>query len=213
VPNDTIEWYNTAHEGFMLQADPEFYKSVADLVEGLYLDISCGLGITLKFHKGVGCDFSRKSITFGRKFAQKSLFVICDAQYLPFRSEVFNTVSCLGSLEHYPNHELALSEAFRVLRKKGKLLLSVTNRCRWTSIFRLFSRGFRQPVEKPLNISETMKLLIDTGFNISKVFNPSQFDFRTYCSLPHFFGHFLNKIDKIMPTSSAIEPFYISKKI
>jgi len=205
----TIQWYNNAHEELLLQAKPEFYKTVANLATGLHLDISCGLGFSLRLREGVGCDFSRKSVTLAKQMAPKSFFVVCDAQHLPFKSNSFDTVSCLGSLEHYPDYVCALKEARRVLQTHGRFLISITNKNRWTGIFRFFFRGLRQPIEKPLSVSDALRILRESGFSITKITNPHQFDFLNYCNLPRFISVFLNKVDRIMPLSSAIEPFYI----
>ena len=143
----------------------------------------------------------------------KSLFVICDAQYLPFKSEIFDTISCLGSLEHYLDPFLALIEARRTLRKNGRYLVSVTNRRRWTGLFRFLSGSFKQPIEKPLDLSETTKLLNNSNLFVIKIVKEHQFDFTNYIALPRVFGLLLNKIDRIMPLSSNIEPLYITRKI
>ncbi len=210
--NKTVQWYNDAYEEMLLQAKPEWYKAVSDLVEGLYLDVSCGLGLCLRFADGVGCDFSKKSVSLARRIAKDSCFVVCDAQHLAFRSNSFETVSCLGSLEHYPDYISALKEARRILKGNGLLLVSITNKNRWTSIFRFLFRGLRQPIEKPLTVSNSLKILQGTSFSITKITNPHQFDFLNYCNLPKFISRFLNYIDRIMPSSSAIEPLYICRK-
>jgi MPBQ/MSBQ methyltransferase len=51
-----------------------------------------------------------------------------DAQFLPFRSTLFDSVVCCGSVLNYvPDFELAVSEFARVLRPSGKLILGIDN--------------------------------------------------------------------------------------
>jgi ubiquinone/menaquinone biosynthesis C-methylase UbiE len=212
MTDKAVEWYDKVHGELLLQAKPEFYEYIANLSEGLYLDISCGLALTLRYCEGVGCDFSKKPISLTRRMGNQGLFIVCDAQHLPFKPETFDTISCLGSLEHYPEPILAIREVQRILRKDGKYLVSVTNSNRWTVLFRFLSRGFRQPVEKHLNVSETIELLNNSQLTVTKIVKVHQFDFRAYSSLPDSIGLFLNVIDKILPITSNIEPLYICKK-
>lgn len=51
--------------------------------------------------------------------------VLCLATALPFADNTFDTVLCTNVLEHVENAELAVSEAFRVLRPGGHMLVSV----------------------------------------------------------------------------------------
>lgn len=166
----------------------------------------------MTYREGVGCDFSRTSIALARKAARTSHFVVCDSRYLPFKSNTFETVSCLGSLEHYSDPGRALNEARRVTRRNGKFLVSITNKNRWTSIFRFIIGGPQQPLEKPLSVSEASEILGRARFSITRVTNPHQFDFRHYASLPKFICMFLNKVDEFAPVSSAIEPLYLCQK-
>jgi len=52
---------------------------------------------------------------------------VCEAGYLPFRNGVFDLVSYIETLEHLPNPVLALLEARRVLREKGKVYIQTVH--------------------------------------------------------------------------------------
>jgi len=54
-------------------------------------------------------------------------FVCGDATRLEFESRSFDAVTMFDVLEHIPNHERAVSEALRVLRPGGYLLISTPN--------------------------------------------------------------------------------------
>lgn len=54
-------------------------------------------------------------------------FVVGDATDLPFENEDFDAVTMFDLLEHVPDHERAVSEALRVLRPGGHLLISSPN--------------------------------------------------------------------------------------
>ena len=54
-------------------------------------------------------------------------FVCGDATDLPFPDSSFDTVTMFDLLEHVPDHQKAVTEALRVLRPKGYLLISTPN--------------------------------------------------------------------------------------
>ena len=59
---------------------------------------------------------------------QKQVSFICgDATNLPFENQSFDAVTMFDVLEHIPDHEKAASEALRVLRPGGFILISTPN--------------------------------------------------------------------------------------
>lgn len=53
-------------------------------------------------------------------------FVCCDAEFLPFRSASFKTVHMRSVIDHFLSPELALNEAYRVLKTDGALIVGLT---------------------------------------------------------------------------------------
>ena len=59
---------------------------------------------------------------------QKQVNFVCgDATELPFETKSFDAVTMFDVLEHIPDHKKAVSEALRVLRSDGFLLISTPN--------------------------------------------------------------------------------------
>ena len=92
------------------------------------LDLGCGAGKSL-VHLGVdesetiiGCDIGPLQAA-ARNFASRQ-FVQAAGEALPFRSESFDSVLCMLSLP-YMSIPVALKEAHRILRPKGKLFVSI----------------------------------------------------------------------------------------
>jgi SAM-dependent methyltransferase len=52
-------------------------------------------------------------------------FVCCDAEFLPFRSGAFDTVHMRSVIDHFLSPELALNEAYRVLKADGTLIVGL----------------------------------------------------------------------------------------
>lgn len=53
-------------------------------------------------------------------------FVCCDAEFLPFKSSSFQTVHMRSVIDHFLSPELALNEAYRVLKTDGALIVGLT---------------------------------------------------------------------------------------
>ena len=95
------------------------------------LDVACGNGVFTRklIKKGckvVGIDISAEAITRARMITENGCeLVIGNAESLPFRSNSFDKVISLCSLEHFENDEKSLSEIYRVLKNGGIVVLTV----------------------------------------------------------------------------------------
>lgn len=82
-------------------------------------------------------------------------FIGCDAEFLPFKSAFFQTVHLRSVIDHFLSPELALNEAYRVLRADGALIVG------------LFVQGGKQgkPEIKSLAKNILRKALVAAGMN------------------------------------------------
>jgi alkylated DNA repair protein alkB family protein 8 len=96
-------------------------------------DIGCGNGRFFKFiskHKKVsytGVDFSRKLLKEA-KHLNKAKFIYGNILKIPLKNNSQNVAACIAVLHHIPTAKLqekAVKELKRILKKKGKLLLTV----------------------------------------------------------------------------------------
>lgn len=91
------------------------------------LDVACGTGEWLKAAMRCGAvisgiDLSEKAIEFCRADNPAGTFFSQSADRLPFEAGQFDWVSCLGSLEHFPEKSRSLVEMARVLKTGGTCL-------------------------------------------------------------------------------------------
>ena len=81
--------------------------------------------------RSVGVDISSEGIKKARFFAKNEGescdFIVCSADKLPFKNDVFSKVSCIAVLEHIPNDKAAIKEISRVTKGGGKIFITVPN--------------------------------------------------------------------------------------
>lgn len=113
------------------------YRKLASRIgieEGQHvLDVACGAGNWLLACSELGAtphgiDLSEKAVDICRSTMPNGEFHSGPAESLPFEDNKFDSVSCLGSLEHFVNPERALKEMVRVAKDKAKFILLVPNK-------------------------------------------------------------------------------------
>lgn len=109
-----------------------FLEHVQNFRPTLHLDIGAGLGYnTLIFAENaneilaVDLQIPKNNVLKDKKNVS---VLVADGQFLPFKEEVFDLVSWFSVIEHIAKQELALREALRVLKLKGKLIIQVPNK-------------------------------------------------------------------------------------
>ena len=93
--------------------------------------------------------------------------ILLNAEKIPFKDNEFDQVVILDVLEHIKSHEKALNEISRVLKKDGRLIISVPNNT-WLS--------FLNPIryaqhERHYSISMITSMLEKSGFKTERLFS------------------------------------------
>jgi ubiquinone/menaquinone biosynthesis C-methylase UbiE len=142
------------------------YRPVQDAVmrelrrsaAGRVLDVGCGTGLLtsriaerLAPPATIGCDFSGGMLRQAARHAPSIPWVRGNALRLPFRDASFGAVVSTEAFHWFPDQEAALSEFFRVLEPKGRLLIALINpAAEWmTRAGRLGSRLLGEPANWP----------------------------------------------------------------
>lgn len=98
------------------------------------LDIACGMGelslrIAKKSGQVYGIDMSEDAVRFARWHSERAKipcqFKVGDAEWLPYPDGYFDKIICSSSLEHFEDDNRALKEMRRVLKEKGRAVLTV----------------------------------------------------------------------------------------
>jgi len=107
-----------------------FIKKIRKLVKMQHpksiLDIGCADGyITNIFsqytEKIIGSDLEASEISKAKKNYPKIPFRVIDATKIPFKSDSFDMVTAIETLEHIPNPDVAISELHRVTKRVAVL--------------------------------------------------------------------------------------------
>ena len=126
--------YESGHAGIYEICKDDYPQMFEELQREPFedvLDVGCGTGAVLELLNGeypnkrlVGLDLTPGMIDVARaKQLDNVRFVVGDAEALPFGSQSFDAVLCSNSFHHYPHPEKFFSEAARVLRPGGRLIL------------------------------------------------------------------------------------------
>lgn len=123
---ETTHWWHVAKRRLVqgrLSKDWPVTKKVK------LLDAGCGTGAMLfelkdKFDV-FGADVSAESLSFCRNRKLANLRLVDFERKLPYKNNAFSVIVCLDVLEHVENDRQLLDEFHRILKKGGRLYLTV----------------------------------------------------------------------------------------
>lgn len=92
---------------------------------GLILDIGCGNGEKIDYLMEIDTTENVIGIDIQKDILKCKQYRVCgDAQYLPFKSNTFDSIICSEVLEHMPCPEICIKEIRRILKKSGSVFFS-----------------------------------------------------------------------------------------
>ena len=139
------------------------------------LEIGCGSGNLLKninCDNISGLDISPLMIEECKKIMPKSKFVTGDAENLPFKDNSFDKVIISEVLYYLPDLNKAISEAFRVLKKDGLLLITSLNK-KYNfvqTLVKVFRIGVHDNISRSyISLKNLNIILLEKGFKIEEI--------------------------------------------
>lgn len=139
-PQGTKEFFEYHNQLRRKEEPMEFQKEVYEFEKWAgksMLDIGCGIGYVVALYasngvKVTGVDIAPKSIELTQKrldhFNLQANLSVCNAEKLNFKNDTFDLVTSYGVLHHTPNTQVAIDEAFRVLKPGGKAIMMFYNK-------------------------------------------------------------------------------------
>lgn len=119
--------------------NPTMFELLGDIRGKRILDLGCGEGynsriMARKGAKVTGVDFSKKMIDFATQQEEKAKlsieYHVLDASNLHiFKDNIFDIEACFMALQDIENHQDAIKEAYRVLKKRGRFVFAIPHPC------------------------------------------------------------------------------------
>jgi len=143
------------------------------------LDAGCGRGefaIGTLSKKGYvfGVDFSEKFISNAKREAEKRgikncHFIVSALEKLPFKDDEFNEIHCYNVLEHVDDEKKSICELKRVLKKNGRIYISVPHKKSESFLKRLDKKYFSENMHKRIfDHKYLVQYLIKNDFTVLK---------------------------------------------
>lgn len=139
VTQETVRvWFDDVYatRGLEYLRPPEAYPIFVHLLgarpgEAL-LDVACGPGLLLRAAseyglRAYGVDLSSVALTIRRTVAPDARALVGNAEQLPYASESFDHITCIGSLERMLDRNRVLREMHRVAKPGARFCLMVRN--------------------------------------------------------------------------------------
>jgi SAM-dependent methyltransferase len=119
----------------------------------------------------ISVNISKEARALFERERLKLRFVVSDLCEIPFADESFDLLYSMGTIEHFPAYFQAVSECFRVLRRKGLAIIGVPNKfdpfLRPLLVAALYKLGlYSYGYEKSFSMSQLEMMLEKAGFQI-----------------------------------------------
>jgi len=162
-------WWHIGRRKLVLEMLKKFFWAEKREFPARTLDLGCGTGIMMQelkpYGKIWGLDSNAKALHYCReKKAGDFLFKTDLEQKLPFKKDYFDIILCMDVLEHTKKEHFVLSEARRVLKRKGYLIIMVPSYQWFFSYWDKVAGHYRRNDSKSLKI-----ILQQTGFRTEKI--------------------------------------------
>jgi ubiquinone/menaquinone biosynthesis C-methylase UbiE len=135
-----------------------YYKERIDFLKGRILDLGCGNGEFVDYAKSKGRDI------YGIDIHPLSKFIKGDITRLPFKGNSFDSVYSNSVIDHLSNPEEFISEIKRVLKKSGRMYISLNDVS--TRKWKFFDDYTHKT---PFTKKSIIQFLQDSGFRIINI--------------------------------------------
>ncbi|MCX6807362.1 MAG: methyltransferase domain-containing protein [Patescibacteria group bacterium] len=186
------------------------------------LDVGCGFGGTIRmlnekhhYCELIGLNIDGEQLAVAKKLTKSRnhntiKFVQADACDLHFEKEYFDVIITIESIFHFFDRKRFLQEASRVLKPKGKLVLSdfvpilcaskILNRIENT--FNLAGKAYGK-LNIDINKNKYQKISRQSGLSIKKIEDITKNTLPTYKILKEYFSTMSQKDNKVFSSATS----------
>ena len=175
-------WFDETYltDGFQylrpLAAYPIFLQLLSARSGAKHLDVACGPGLLLKASamrglEPTGVDVSQAALDIAIKFVPEASLECGNAEELPFESESFDYVTCVGAIERFFDRRKALEEMIRVARSDARFCFMVRNSSTLTWLLwrRMLGQKNESGHQDALDLNEWESLFHEVGLEVLSV--------------------------------------------
>jgi ubiquinone/menaquinone biosynthesis C-methylase UbiE len=151
------------------------------------LDVACGTGIVARLAwpqvapsgRVVGVDVNAAMLDVARRAAERDQVSVewkeGDAKSLPLADETFDVVLCQHGLQYFPERDVALAEMRRVLRRSGRLVLSVWRPIQYNPSHAVFAEVLERRVSAQAAATRRAPFALSDGDEIRSLVTGARF--------------------------------------
>lgn len=104
--------------------------------KSILLNLGCGPGyeseeLKKKGYYVVGADISSKALKLAKNYQDESVFMDMNHEPYPFKSSTFDIIYSSEVVKHLPFIDVYLEQCYRILKKRGVLLITTDNPVYW----------------------------------------------------------------------------------
>ncbi|MCE7738721.1 MAG: class I SAM-dependent methyltransferase [Candidatus Heimdallarchaeota archaeon] len=156
--DSTAEQYENRYTAIQKQKYFEIFSDIDFEKKTIVYDVGGGTGLLLNYLKQdnvtiIVSDISLEMLKVGRNKYPLGFFVCADSEFLPFREESGDFVTCISVVQNLVNPQKTIDECHDMVRKKGYLVLTA--------------------LKKIFNIKSLKNIVKKSGFKIIKSWNLS----------------------------------------
>jgi ubiquinone/menaquinone biosynthesis C-methylase UbiE len=190
------------------------------------LDVACGEGVLVKLAQEqglriIGIDIAYRAASIASRGVGSKVIMVANGENLPFKSQSFDFVTNLGSLEHFADVSHGIYEMHRVMQPDGQAAILLPNSYYLADIvWHVWRTGYsvshRQPIERFATYGEWRNILEESGLHVEKGykynfrFPRTRSDWRWYTQ--HVRKLLYLAISPIVPFNLSYSFLYICRK-
>lgn len=158
-----------------------------------YLDAGSGYGHeTREFakiaNKAIGIDLNKSYVASANKHATKKIkYEVRNICQTKFHSDTFDLITSVSVIEHIPEKERAVKEAYRILKKDGTLIYQIPNRFFFVELHTylpflfIIPKSIRRKLLRQLGYSNDAILASEFSLNqFKKILKKHKIDYSIY---------------------------------
>lgn len=150
-----------------------FFENALIPKDSLILDLGCGPGtysrwLSKRDFRVIGVDYSLSSLKRAKRENGPFSCLAGDCYLLPFSSDTFDVIVCIGVFQCLSREDLAIQEIWRVLKPGGTLFLMTLNSMSLRALFRTLKKKVKKALGLRLSSVENQSFQFYNPYSVRR---------------------------------------------